>query len=41
MNNKDLLSTGNYIYYVVITYNRKNLIKNLYIYIYVYIYIYI
>ena len=36
-NNKYLLySTGNYIQYLVIPYNGKNLKKNIYIYIYIY-----
>ena len=45
INNKDLLySTGNYIQYLIITYNRKESEKeyiHLCIYIYMYVYIYI
>ena len=43
MNKKDLLySTGNYIQYLVTTYNEKEYIRVcVYIYIYIYIYIYV
>ena len=37
INNKDLLyTTGNYSQYLVITYNGKEFLKNLYIYKYIY-----
>ena len=40
--NKDLLySTGNYIQYLVITYNGRECRKRIYIFIYIYIYIYV
>ena len=42
MNNKDILySTGNYIQYLVITYNEKESEKYIYTYVCIYLYIHI